>query len=96
MKEADLQKKIIKYFLAKGGYAVNIIQASKAGVPDILACLDGLFYGIEVKMPGNVPAALQLANLKNIEIAGGIWIVAYSLEDVKKKVTKQRRLLKDV
>lgn len=83
MKEQELQSKIIKYITAQGGYVVKVITASKAGVPDILACIDGRFYGIEVKIGYNKASALQKHNLLMIEEAGGIGILAYSLEDVK-------------
>jgi len=50
MKEQQLQSKIIKYILARGGYTVKVVTSTKAGVPDIIACLDGQFYGIDVKV----------------------------------------------
>ena len=82
MKEQQLQAQIIKYIIARGGYTVKVITATKAGVPDIIACLSGQFYGIEVKVGRNKPSPLQLANLRAIAKAGGVDIVAYSLEDV--------------
>lgn len=82
MLEQKLQSQIIKYITARGGYAVKVITATKAGVPDIIACLDGKFYGIEVKVGDNKPSPLQLANLRQIAKAGGIDILAYSLDDV--------------
>ena len=82
MLEQKLQSQIIKYIIAKGGYTVKVITATKAGVPDIIACLDGQFYGIEVKIGRNKPSPLQLANLRQIAKAGGTDIIAYSLEDV--------------
>ena len=82
MTEQELQASIIKYLQAKGGYTVKVVTATKAGVPDIIACLNGKFYGIEVKIGNNKPSALQIANLKAIDKAGGIGILAYSLDDV--------------
>lgn len=82
MKEQQLQAQIIKYIIARGGYTVKVITATKAGVPDIIACLKGKFYGIEVKVGHNKASPLQLANLRQIAKAGGTDIIAYSLEDV--------------
>ncbi len=83
MKESDIQNKIIKYIIAKGGYAVNIMQASKAGVPDILACYRGRFIGIEVKLPGKKASEIQKQNLEMIKSGQGFAIVATSTEDAK-------------
>lgn len=49
----------------------------KAGVPDIIACVGGQFFGIEVKADSakNKPTALQLKNLAEIDAAGGIGLV---------------------
>jgi hypothetical protein len=45
------------------------------GIPDILACLHGRFIGIEAKAGTNTPTAIQLANLKKIDAAGGLALV---------------------
>jgi len=82
MTEQRLQSQIIKYIIARGGYTVKVITATKAGVPDIVCCVEGCFYGIEVKVGYNKPSALQKANLLAIDMAGGKGILAYSLEDV--------------
>jgi len=86
MSEQKLQAKILKYMTAKGAYTVKVITASKAGVPDIVMCYEGRFYGIEVKIGNNKPSGLQIANLKKIEECGGIAILAYSLNDVKENL----------
>lgn len=85
MKEQYIQSKILKWLKGEGYYAVNVIQASKAGVPDILASVRGRFIGIEVKLPNkktNV-SALQEYNLKAIKESGGNSIVVWDLNMVK-------------
>lgn len=47
-----------------GGYGAS-------GVPDFLICYMGRFIGVEAKTRGNNPTALQLTNMKRIELAGG-------------------------
>lgn len=58
----------------------------KAGVPDIIACLNGRFVGIEVKRPGGVISPLQQYNIDEIHKSGGVAFVAYSVEDVREQL----------
>lgn len=48
-----------------------------SGVPDIVACHKGFFFGIEVKADAkkNKPTKLQMDNLERIEKAGGVAVV---------------------
>ena len=85
MKEQDYQKKIVKYLESRGAYVVKVVAASKKGVPDILACYNGNFLGIEVKTPttrANV-SQLQEYNLRQIDKAKGYSGVAVTVDDVK-------------
>jgi len=85
MKEQTIQKNIIKRLEAEGGYVVKVVSATKAGVPDILACIKGKFIGIEVKTPKtktNV-SELQKYNLDKINRCGGISMVAWSVEQIE-------------
>jgi hypothetical protein len=56
------------FFPATGGFG-------KSGVPDIVACIEGRFVGIECKANGNKPTPLQEKNLKDIGFNGGIALV---------------------
>jgi len=58
----------------------------KAGVPDIIACINGRFVGIEVKRPGGVVSELQKYHIGQINKSGGAAFVAYSVDDVKDKL----------
>lgn len=58
------------------------MAANKRGTPDILAVISGKFVAIEVKAPGGKASKLQIAQLKRIEAAGGVAILAESLEEV--------------
>ena len=53
-----------------GGY-------QKAGIPDLLACINGVFFSIELKGSKGRPSDLQKWNTKNINGAGGIGIILY-------------------
>jgi hypothetical protein len=58
--KALLAKHKVYYFMpATHGYG-------SSGVPDIVACMQGKFIGIETKANGGVPTALQMKNLMSI------------------------------
>lgn len=85
MKEQTIQTNIIKHLKGLGAYTIKTIAVSKAGVPDILCCLDGRFIGIEVKRPdtkGNV-TRLQQKNLDWIIDAGGLAGVAWDIKSLE-------------
>jgi len=48
---------------------------SQAGVPDILACVNGRFLAIETKFGNNKPTTRQTQQIELIEKAGGIALV---------------------
>ena len=49
----------------------------KAGIPDIIACVNGVFVAIEVKSASGKPSDLQKLNIKRINEAGGVALVLY-------------------
>lgn len=73
-KVKDKVKKLLEeydayYFMpATGGYG-------KSGVPDLVACIQGRFIGIECKANGGIPTALQTKNLTSIMNTGGFAIL---------------------
>lgn len=67
--KALLAKYKVYYFMpATHGYG-------SSGVPDIVACMQGKFIGIETKANGGVPTALQMKNLMSIVDNKGISII---------------------
>ena len=52
-----------------------------AGIPDIIACVDGRFYAFEVKQPGGRLTRLQAATLDKIRAAGGVAAMVTSVEE---------------
>ena len=72
--EAKVKAHIHAALKAAGAYAVNYIggQYANNGTPDILACLDGRFIGIEAKAGRGKPTALQVRSLRQIHEAGGL------------------------
>lgn len=67
--KADIDKylKGIEAYIVKptsGGYGAS-------GVPDRVCCIDGHFWGIEVKREGKGPTPIQEARMLEITLAGG-------------------------
>lgn len=83
MTEQQLAKKIQTYLKSKGAYVIKTIATNRAGVPDIIACYEGKYIAIEVKLPKGVVSMLQKAHLLQIKAAGGIAIVARCVKDVE-------------
>lgn len=80
--ESKIQKAIMQYLKREKIYAVKVIVAARAGVPDIFVCIDGRFVAFEVKAPGNKPTALQEMNLTRIKASGGIACVVNDVQEV--------------
>lgn len=78
--EKVFENKIKKYLKDHGAYFLKYwagAQFTKLGVPDILACVNGYFVGIEVKAQNGKPSELQLYNIRQIRKAGGFAYVVY-------------------
>lgn len=88
--ETKLQKEIQKYLKSLGAYCFKVHGSiyMRAGIPDIIVCHKGHFIGIEVKDGDNTTSALQLAHGQLIQKAKGIFIIAYSVGDVRKELEK--------
>ena len=56
------------FYPVTGGYG-------RSGVPDIVGCYKGKFFGIECKAGKNTPTPLQQINLDDIEKQNGIALV---------------------
>lgn len=70
--KAFLKKEGIWYIKYWGG-----AEYTKAGIPDILACVNGIFFGIEVKSATGKPSELQLFTIEEIKKSGGVAFVLY-------------------
>lgn len=78
--EKCFENKVKKFLESEGCWYIKYwagSQFTKAGVPDILACINGHFVGIEVKAQNGKPSELQLYNIQKIRDAGGFAMVLY-------------------
>ena len=89
VREADIVKAIMKYlktvprcffFKEHGG------MYGTAGIPDIIACIDGHFFGFEVKTDVGRSTKLQEAVIQKILAAGGTAVVVRSADEVRSVV----------
>lgn len=94
--EKTFENKIKTFLKEEGAWFIKYwagSQFTKSGVPDILACVNGYFVGIEVKGPHGKPSELQIYNIKKIRAAGGFAFVVYpSGFDQLKTFVKNLRL----
>ena len=84
--EKRIENEIKDYIKSCGGLCYKIHGGDpyqESGIPDLLCCWGGLFFGIEVKDPGGKPSAIQLAQGIRIKKAKGHFIIATSVKDIK-------------
>ena len=88
MTETSVKKEIKAYLRSIGGYITPIPGGSYGsnGAPDLVACVNGRFIAIEGKYDQGTQSRWQKLRQRQIEGAGGIYIVAYSVEDVRNAI----------
>lgn len=80
--KAVLDKRGVYYFMPRG------TAFGRAGVPDIICCINGRFLAIECKANGNKPSALQEMEIASIKKAGGMAVVVNELDVANQVVEK--------
>ena len=75
--EVKVKKVVVKQLNSLGAYYFYPVTGGfgASGVPDVVGCYKGKFFGIECKAGKNKPTALQFQNLMKITAAGGISLV---------------------
>jgi Holliday junction resolvase len=75
--EAKVKKKVKEMLDQMGVYHFSPMQngMGRAGIPDIIGCLEGQFLGIECKAGKGTTTALQERELTRIQNAGGYALV---------------------
>ncbi len=85
--EGKVKEAVKKVLNTYGAYYFMPIGTmySKIGVPDIVGCYKGRFFGIECKAQGNKPTPLQVRELKLIAMSGGYSLVVdeNNIDDVE-------------
>lgn len=88
--EKQFQLKVEEFFRSNGiypcgrarkrnGWYVKIWGGGfqRVGIPDILACIKGVFVAVELKSPRGKASALQTLNIDNIRESGGMAYILY-------------------
>ena len=75
--EAKVKKKVVAQLKEMGAYYFYPVTGGygASGVPDIVGCYKGIFFGIECKAGSNKPTPLQDKNLTDIRNQKGIAVV---------------------
>ena len=87
--ERSVRSGITQYLTRKGipWFPIPASVYGRRGAPDLVACLmGGRFMGIEVKAPNGKSSKLQLHWKRKIEQKGGVYLIARSVNDVRKVV----------
>lgn len=77
--EKIFETKVKDFLRAEGAWFVKFFANAytQKGVPDVLACINGHFVGIEVKAQNGTPSELQRHHIKKIREAGGFAFILY-------------------
>ena len=86
MNESDIVRAILRYLKKVPGcfaWTEHGGMYGTAGIPDIIACIEGHFFGFEVKTDKGKPTALQTVTIRKILAAGGTAAVVRSVDEVR-------------
>ena len=93
--EKRFEQKIKNFLKSQNCYYVKYFGCgfSRAGVPDILACVNGYFLAIEVKAERGRISELQRINIEHINNCGGVALVVKpsNFEELKQIIFKLKK-----
>ncbi len=94
IKESDIRKQIQEYLRWNKWFVYYNLAGlgSYPGLSDLVAIRGGRIVHIEVKRPRGVQSSPQKEFQADLEAAGGEYIIARGIEDVKHLVEKRLRL----
>ena len=85
MRENKIQASIVRFLKKQeGGWVYPTCDRFTVGIPDVIGCLKGTFFALEVKQPTGRLSKVQAYQLARIRLSGGIAERVDSLADVKK------------
>lgn len=88
-RESKLSRKIMDAMRAEGAFAFKVHGGPwmMAGLPDIIACVEGRFVALETKNPGDKSetSKIQLHIHRLIRKAGGVCEVVSSVQEALEK-----------
>lgn len=86
LSETKLKNKVIQFIKKEypSAWIYKTADRWTSGIPDLILCIKGLFYAIELKVKNNTPRKLQEYVLNKIRSAGGYARVCRSVDEVRK------------
>jgi Holliday junction resolvase len=83
--EANLTRRVRAWLDAKGCWSFKVAGGpmQRRGVPDILGCLAGRFFAIELKAPGGKVTPSQKVEIDRLREAGAAVCVARTVSEVE-------------
>ena len=82
MLESVVEKRLRTRIEAAGGFCMKFVSPQNSGVPDRVACLNGLVVFIETKAPGKTPRPLQKQVITEMRQTGALVAVVPDIETV--------------
>lgn len=81
--EGKLSTRIMARWKTMGcwNYKVHGSEFQPSGIPDISGVYESYSVWCESKMPGNKPSMIQWKRIRDIRAAGGLVVIAYSVEE---------------
>ena len=85
MSETKLKKQVIDFIrrMYPSAWFYKAADRWTAGIPDLVLCVEGRFYAIELKVSDNKTTPIQEFVIRKIQGAGGRAAVCRSLDEVK-------------
>ncbi len=90
LSETNLKNRVIDFLRKEYPRAWFYKSAGRwtSGIPDLILCINGMFYAIELKVGRNDPTKIQEYVLNRIQSAGGRAVVCRSVDEVKEFLKK--------
>lgn len=96
-KESTIRDEVMRYLNSQRDVWVFKVAGSafqRRGVPDIVGCVLGLFFAIELKTTTGKQEPSQIVEERKIRAAGGVSVVCRSVEEVRAIIMALRMKVK--
>lgn len=91
--EAEIQSEYIKYLNGKKYIKVTRHHPTKAGEPDTICCIYGMYVEIEFKKIDGKQSAMQKLSMKKCIAAGGRYWLIKGLTQLQRKINRLSKKL---